>query len=173
MASTLQVTLVSTCLFVIFGLTSSAVSPLLQEQLKANDKLAPPKPLEEPWAPATQPREFGYSVADNIQGANQVRHEIWKNNTVTGMYAYPLGGDQWEIVNYVADSLGFRVVSSKKVSELELMKGHTIAKDSAAIDIDRDGTKTNYTVKADEIGQNQEKNQTTSFDLRLKKPKTE
>jgi len=163
MASSLQVTIFSTFLFVIFGLTSSAVSPLLQEQLKANDKATLGKSQEAPWLPATQPREFSYNIDDNIKGANQIRHETWNNGTVNGMYAYPLGGDEWQLVNYIADDKGFRVVSTKKVSESELMGVNgTPAKGSATVDINRDGNKFNYTVKADEIGQRSQSNGTKS-----------
>jgi hypothetical protein len=159
MASALQVIVSLSCLWVVIGLSSAAVSPLYQEQLKTADKANQEKSAEESYAPATQPREFGYSVNDGIKGANQVRHETWNNGTMTGMYAYPLGGLDWMVVNYVADDKGFRVVSEKKVTESELMGGHSAVNGSADVDIDRDGSKTSYTVKANEIGQKQKQQQ--------------
>lgn len=64
------------------------------------------------WKPASGPREFTVNVDDNIQGANQHRHEKWNNGTVTGSYAAPGGRNgKWLKYEYIGDSNGFRITS--------------------------------------------------------------
>jgi len=133
----------------LFGAGFGAISPFLQDGGAKDNSITTPAP----WAPATQPREFSYHIQDGILGANQVRHEVWKNGTMSGMYAYPLGNNQWQVVDYIADGKGFRVTNTKAVSEQELMDGHKPASQQADVDIDRDGLKTSYSVKASEINQ--------------------
>ncbi|CAG7827711.1 unnamed protein product [Allacma fusca] len=144
--------------FLIVGFASCAISPLFgapsSDGTKDNSITTEP-----PWAPATQPREFGYNVMDGIQGANQIRQESWKNGTMSGMYAYPYGPNQWQVVEYIADERGFRVTSSKIVDESELMGGHHAANQTAEVDISSDGAKTSYKLKASDIGQKQKQEQ--------------
>jgi len=137
---------------ILVGFASCAISPFLGNPAEAKDNSVT---TEAPWAPATQPREFQYNVMDGIQGANQIRQESWNNGTMTGMYAYPYGPKQWQVVHYVADERGFRVTSTKIVDEAELMGGHHPANQTADVDINTDGAKTSYHVKASEIGQKQ------------------
>jgi len=137
--------LVSLISVYLVGFGSAAISPISQHQSQDNSV------TEEPWAPATEPRDFSYNVLDGIQGANQLRQESWKNGTMRGMYSFPLGDNKWQVVTYVADDKGYRVESTKIISEAELMNGHKPDVDTANVDISQDGEKTAYKVKAGDI----------------------
>jgi len=121
-------------------------------------KTAPKKP---DWQPATGPREFTVNVDDNIRGANQHRHEKWNNGTVTGSYAAPGRNGKWLKYEYIGDSKGFRITSTKEMSADELMAGSNAAGDNAAnINIQADKQDpVKYTVTEEELAKSKEKNQ--------------
>jgi len=131
------------CLLV--GISSAAISSASHDQSKDNSV------TETPWLPATEPRDFSYNIMDGIQGANQLRQESWKDGVMRGMYSIPLGDNKWQVVNYVADDKGYRVESTKILTESELMSGKKAETDTAHVDISQDGEKTAYKVTADEI----------------------
>jgi len=102
---------------------------------------------------------FSVNVADGIKGANQLRKEKWDNGTVTGLYANPLGNKKYQIINYIADDKGYRVLSTKVVDESELAllggdgKFSPQSGKSAQVDITNDGATTSYTVTPDQMAQ--------------------
>jgi len=99
------------------------------------------------------------NVADGIQGANQLRKEKWDNGTVTGMYANPLGNNKYQIINYIADDKGYRILSTKVVDESELAQLGGAGKfspqtgKSAQVEINNDGETASWTVTPDQIAQ--------------------
>jgi len=113
------------------------------------------------WQPATGPREFTVNVDDNIQGANQHRHEKWNNGTVTGSYAAPGRDGKWLKYEYIGDSKGFRITSTKELSDDQLTAGSKSAGDNAAsINIQADQQQpVQYTVTEDELAKSKEKHE--------------
>jgi len=103
---------------------------------------------------------FSVNVADGIKGANQLRKEKWDNGTVTGLYANPLGNKKYQIINYIADDKGYRVLSTKVVDETELAqiggdgKFNPQMGKSAQVDITNDGATASWTVTPDQIAKN-------------------
>jgi hypothetical protein len=112
----------------------------------------PEQPTAQQQAFARGPKQFSVNVADGIQGASQLRKEKWDNGTVTGVYANPLGNKKFQLIHYMADDKGYRVVKTEVVDEAQL---HAKKLDSnnkqAHVDIDQDGTQTQYTVTPDQI----------------------
>jgi hypothetical protein len=152
MASSLQIIIFISCL--LFQLSTSAVSPLLQQQLgqkEANGSAAKEDQQEEKWSPATEPRTFSYKVDDRVKGASQLRNESWNNGTATGMYTLHMGNDQYQIINYIADANGFRITSTQTVSGDELMGGHPGEADTVKVDSNVDGLQSNYKLKGSDI----------------------
>jgi hypothetical protein len=105
----------------------------------------------ESFAPVTGPKSFKVNVADGIQGASQLRHETWDKGTMTGSYSQPIGNGKWQIVNYVADDKGFRIISTKEVTEAELLQGQDVTKEKADVNVDQNGDKSTWSVTADEL----------------------
>lgn len=106
------------------------------------------------FTPVRGPKQFSVNVADGIQGANQLRKEKWDNGTMTGMYANPLGNGKYQVIEYIADDKGYRILSTKIVDESELSadKFNPLAgKKEAQVEINNDGTTTSYTVTPDQI----------------------
>jgi len=117
------------------------------------------------FEPVRGPKKFSFNVNDGIQGANQLRKEQWDNGTVTGMYANPLGNKKYQIINYIADDKGYRVLSTKVVDESELAQigGQTKfspqSGKSAQVDMHNDGNSASWTVTPDQINQMKQKTQ--------------
>jgi len=113
------------------------------------------------FTPVRGPKQFSFNVADGIQGANQLRKEKWDNGTVTGMYANPLGNQKYQLINYIADDKGFRIVSTKIIDEADLMalgKFNAQGK-KAQVDMEQDDVKTSWSVTPDQINSSKAKNQ--------------
>jgi len=114
---------------------------------------------QQQFQPVRGPKKFSVNVADGIRGANQLRKEKWDNGTVTGMYANPLGNNKYQIINYIADDKGYRILSTKVVDDIELAalggqgKFSPQSGKSAQIDITNDGESTSWTVTPDQIAQ--------------------
>jgi len=111
------------------------------------------------FAPVRGPKQFSVNVADGIHGANQVRKEKWDNGTMTGMYANPLGNGKYQVIEYIADDKGYRILSTKVVDESELSadKFNPLAgKKQAQVEINNDGSTTSYTVTPDQIAKNKQ-----------------
>jgi len=152
MASSLQIIIFVSCL--LFQLSTSAVSPLLQQKLgqqDANESAVKEDEQEEKWTPSTEPRTFSYKVDDRVKGASQLRNETWNNGTATGMYTLHMGNDQYQIIHYIADANGFRITSTQTVSGDELMGGHPGEADTVKVDSNVDGFQSNYKLKGSEI----------------------
>lgn len=81
----------------------------------------PVSAVSEPAPPAIVTQPFSFNILDGIKGATQAKNQTFSNGTMTGMYAYPTGGNEWQVVNYVADEKGLRITSSKKVTQAEMM----------------------------------------------------
>lgn len=61
--------------------------PMPNPQEVAKNSATPNKPS---WTPVNEPREFTVMVDDNINKANQFRHETWMpGGVVEGEYATP------------------------------------------------------------------------------------
>jgi len=105
----------------------------------------------ETFAPVTGSKSFKVNVADGIQGANQFRHETWDKGTMTGSYSQPIGDGKYQIVTYVADDKGFRIISTKEVTEAELLEGKDATKDKADVNVDQNGEKSTWSVTADQL----------------------
>jgi len=116
-----------------------------------NNKIDPLKLTTYP--PATDPRQFSYNINDGIEGAFQIRHETWENGVVKGYYTYPLENHMWELVHYIADAQGYRVTSTKSLTEAELlqMSDQKMNVGSANVELEEDGVKTNYKISKDDI----------------------
>jgi len=104
---------------------------------------------------ATDPRKFSYNINDGIEGALQIRHETWEDGVVKGYYTYPLGEKMWQLVHYIADAQGYRITSTKSLTEAELLKmsDQTMDEGSASIQLEEDGLKTNYKINRNDINQ--------------------
>jgi len=110
--------------------------------------------VAETFTPVSGPKSFKVNVADGIQGANQQRQETWDKGAMTGSYSQPLGNGKWQVVNYVADDKGFRVLSTKIVDEADLLEGQAAGTQKANVNIDQNGEKTAYSVTADQLAKN-------------------
>jgi len=84
-----------------------------------------------------------------------MRHEKWDNGTVRGMYATPLGNNQFTVVHYLADQNGFQILSSKTMSEAELIHDEAAEKDQVKVNTNVDGSEINYKLSAQEIADRQ------------------
>jgi len=130
-----------------------------QPQASAQKQPGQQQPQQPQFQPVRGPKKFSVNVNDGIQGANQLRKETWDNGTVTGMYANPLGNKKYQIINYIADDKGYRILSTKVVDETELAKLGGENKfspqsgKSAQIDITNDGNTASWTVTPDQINQ--------------------
>lgn len=75
------------------------------------------------------------------------------------MYANPLGNSKYQIINYIADDKGYRILSTKVVDESELAQLGGDGKftpqtgKSAQVDITNDGSTASWTVTPDQIAQ--------------------
>jgi len=113
-------------------------------------------PKKEPaWKPVSTPQEFTVMVDDNINKADQFRHETWKpGGIIEGEYAAPTRDGKWLQVNYRADKDGFHILSQKVVSESELNQptGGAASDHQAKIETHVTGQKDiSYTVKEDDL----------------------
>jgi len=145
---TIQVILFVFCLV---HLSSSAISPLLQQQQQAAQEQENEKEEQKrPWTAADN-RDFNYQVQDGINGASAVRQESWRNGTATGSYAQPLGSGLWSIISYAADEKGFRILSTKTVTDADLMHGAQPKHDTVKVESNVNGFEHNYELKADQI----------------------
>lgn len=91
-------------------------------------------------------------VDDNINKADQFRHETWKpGGVIEGEYAAPSRDGKWLKVSYRADKDGFHVLNQQVVSEGELNPGGGAADHQAKIETSVNGKDTKYTVKEDEL----------------------
>lgn len=124
-------------------------SPSPEDASKA--KTAEKKP---DWKPVSEPQSFSVMVDDNINKADQFRHETWKpGGIIEGEYAAPSRDGKWLKVNYRADKDGFHVLSQQVVSEGELNQpsGGSAADHQAKIETTLNGKDTKYTVKEDDL----------------------
>jgi len=109
------------------------------------------------WLPVSEPQEFTVMVDDNINKADQFRHETWKpGGVIEGEYAAPSRDGKWLKVNYRADKDGFHVLSQQVVSEGELNQpaGGSAADHQAKVDISGtsfNGKDIKYTVKEEDL----------------------
>lgn len=106
------------------------------------------------WKPVDQPQEFTVMVDDNINKADQFRHETWKpGGIIEGEYASPTRDGKWLKVNYRADKEGFHVLSQKVVSESELNQpsGGAAADHQAKVETQFNGKDVKYTVKEEDL----------------------
>jgi len=122
----------------------------------------------ETFEPVKGPKSFKVNVADGIQGANQFRHEKWDKGAITGSYSQPIGDGKWQIVDYVADDKGFRIISTKEATEAELLQlqGQDATKDKADVNVDQNGDKSAWSVTADQL-----KNKSTATNQVVKEKK--
>ncbi|ODM93826.1 hypothetical protein Ocin01_12856 [Orchesella cincta] len=121
---------------------------------KRSPKPADSAPKKEDWTPVSTPQEFTVMVDDNINKADQFRHETWKpGGIIEGEYASPTRDGKWLKVNYRADKEGFHVLSSKVVSESELNQpaGGAASDHQAKIETHVNGKDIAYTVKEDDL----------------------
>jgi len=141
-----------------------------EASFKKVKRSANPKPDEtnekkQNWKPVSEPQEFSFTVDDNINKANQYRHETWKpNGVVEGEYAAPTRDGKWLKVNYRADKDGFNVLSQKVVTEAELNQpsGGGALDHQAKVETQLNGKDIKYTVKEDDLKKAKDKQQSHS-----------
>jgi len=107
------------------------------------------------WTPVSTPQEFTVMVDDNINKADQFRHETWKpGGIIEGEYAAPSRDGKWLKVNYRADDKGFHILSQQVVSEGELggsVTGGSAADHQAKVETTLNGKDIKYTVKEEDL----------------------
>ncbi|CAL8070577.1 unnamed protein product [Orchesella dallaii] len=117
-----------------------------------------PKPADsakkEDWKPVSTPQEFTVMVDDNINKADQFRHETWKpDGSIEGEYASPTRDGKWLKVNYKADKQGFHILSQDVVTEQELNQpaGGAASDHQAKVETLVNGKNVAYTVKEEDL----------------------
>jgi len=134
------------------GVCQAAWKPKMKRSAKPVDQ---PKDEKKPsWLPVSEPQEFTVMVDDNINKADQFRHETWKpGGVIEGEYAAPSRDGKWLKVNYRADKDGFHVLSQQVVNEGELNQptGGSAADHQAKIETSLNGKDTKYTVKEEDL----------------------
>jgi len=142
-----------------YGRKRRAIPAAATQQAQQQQQAQPDQQQQAQFQPVRGPKKFSVNVADGIRGANQLRKEKWDNGTVTGMYANPLGNNKYQIINYIADDKGYRILSTKVVDDVELAalggqgKFSPQSGKSAQIDITNDGESSSWTVTPDQINQ--------------------
>lgn len=104
-------------------------------------------------------------VDDNINKADQFRHETWKpGGIIEGEYAAPSRDGKWLKVAYRADKDGFHVLSQQVVNEGELNQpsGGDAAEHQAKIETSLNGKDTKYTVKEEDLKKANKENKAKS-----------
>jgi len=115
---------------------------------------SPDAKKKETWKPVSEPQEFTVMVDDNINKADQFRHETWKpGGVVEGEYAAPARDGKWLKVNYRADKDGFHIRSQQEVTEAELKQpsGGAAADHQAKVEQNINGKDVQYTVKEEDL----------------------
>jgi len=106
------------------------------------------------WTPVSTPQEFTVMVDDNINKADQFRHETWKpGGVIEGEYAAPTRDGKWLKVSYRADKEGFHVLNQQVVNEGELNapSGGSAADHQAKVETSVNGKESKYTVKEEDL----------------------